>query len=106
MTRCLIALFVLSMTTQAQAKLWHVTQRALAGIDPNAQVRTIGEAAAHLAPGDTLLLHGGVYREVVALDKSGTAEQPITVRAAEGESVILTGADRITDWSLTRMALP
>jgi parallel beta-helix repeat protein len=53
-----------------------------------------------LEPGDTLLLHGGVYRELVSIDKSGTAQQPITIRAAEGESVTLTGADRITDWTL------
>jgi parallel beta-helix repeat protein len=89
------------MTTQAQAKLWHVTQKVLGGIDPNNQIRTISEAAAHLKPGDTLLLHAGIYREAVTLDKSGTAEQPITIRAAEGESVTLTGADRIMDWSLS-----
>jgi parallel beta-helix repeat protein len=89
------------MTTQAQAKLWHVTQKVLAVIDPNDQVRTISEAATHLKPGDTLLLHAGIYREAVTLDSSGTAEQPITIRAAEGESVTLTGADRITDWSLS-----
>jgi hypothetical protein len=102
MSRCLIAVFVLSMTTQAQAKLWHVTQKVLAGIDPNDQVRTISEATAHLVPGVTLLLHAGVYRETVTLDRSGTPEQPITIRAAEGETVILTGADRLTDWSLTQ----
>jgi hypothetical protein len=88
------------MTVQAQARLWHVAQKVLAGIEPNDQVRTISEAASHLEPGDTILLHGGVYRELVAIDRSGTPERPITICAAEGESVILTGADHIMDWSL------
>ena len=60
----------------------------------------MSEAAARLGPGDVMLLHGGIYRELVAVDRSGTQEQPITIRAAEGESVTLTGADRLTEWSL------
>jgi hypothetical protein len=96
----LITLLVLSVATQAQATLWHVTQRVLPGIDPNDQVATISQAVAHLEPGDTVLLHGGIYREQVFIDRSGTQARPITIRAAEGENVTLTGADRLTDWSL------
>jgi len=95
----LIVLVILSVAAQAQARVWHVAQRVLPGIDPNDQITAIGKATARLGPGDTLLLHGGIYREEVSVDKSGTAEQPITIRAAEGESVTLTGADRITDWA-------
>ena len=95
-----IALIILSLAAQAQARVCHVAQKTLPGIDPNDQVTTIGKGVVRLEPGDTLLLHAGVYREEVTIDKSGTAQQPITIRAAEGETAILTGADRITDWSL------
>lgn len=95
-----IALMILSLAALAQARVWHVAEKTLPRIDPNDQVTTIGKGVARLEPGDTLLLHGGIYREEVTIDKSGTAQQPITIRAAEGESVILTGADRMTDWSV------
>jgi hypothetical protein len=94
-----VILLAFSLIAQAQARTWHVAQKPLAGIDPNSQSRTIAESAARLGPGDTALIHGGIYREQVIIDKSGLAEQPITLRAAEGEHVVITGADRITDWS-------
>jgi parallel beta-helix repeat protein len=95
------SMLILCLTIPAQGRVWHVSPRALAGIDPNVQVRTISGATAHLEAGDIVLLHGGVYRELVSIDAGGTAKKPITIRAAEGESVTLTGADRLTDWSLT-----
>jgi parallel beta-helix repeat protein len=95
-----MVLIVLSLAASAQARVWHVAEKTLPGIDPNDQVTTIGKGLARLEPGDSLLVHGGVYREAVTIDKSGTAQQPITIRAAEGESVTLTGVDRITDWTL------
>ena len=100
MTGRMLGVLILSLTISAQARVWQVTPRTLAGLDPNDQVRTIGQAVAHLEPGDTVLLHSGIYRELVTIDSSGTPEKPITIRAAEGESVTLTGADRLTDWSL------
>ncbi|MCU0917181.1 MAG: right-handed parallel beta-helix repeat-containing protein [Planctomycetes bacterium] len=95
-----MALAILFPAWPAQARVWHVAEKALPGIDPNDQVATIAAGAAHLGPGDTLLVHGGVYREGVTLDISGTPEQPVTIRAAEGETVTLTGADRLTDLEL------
>lgn len=100
MTGRILGVLILSLTVSAQARVWQVTPRTLAGMDPNDQVGAIGQAVAHLEPGDTVLLHSGIYRELVNIDASGTPEKPITIRAAEGESVILTGADRLTDWSL------
>lgn len=84
---------------QAQARTWHVTPEPLAGIDPNGQTRSIREATEHVEAGDTILLHGGIYRETVMIDESGQFDQPITMRAAEGERVVLTGADCIADWT-------
>ncbi len=93
-------LLALSSITPAQAKTWHVAPKSLSGIKADSQTRAIGEATRHLEPGDTIVVHGGVYREAVTIDRSGTAQQPITIGPAEGETVILTGADRLTDWSL------
>jgi hypothetical protein len=95
----IMAVLALSVLAQAQGRTWHVSARPLPGIDPNRQTRTIGEAIARLEPGDCLLLHGGIYRERVVLGAGGLPDRPITVRAAEGEYVVLTGADHITDWT-------
>ncbi len=83
----------------AGAGLLHVTQKPLADIPSDSQVRTIGQAVTHLQPGDTVLIHGGIYRERVTIDRSAEPNKPITIRAADGEMVVLTGADRITDWT-------
>ncbi|MHC4118178.1 MAG: right-handed parallel beta-helix repeat-containing protein [Planctomycetota bacterium] len=82
----------------AQGKEWHVSREELPGIETDAQVRSIGEAVRRLRPGDAALIHGGVYREQVTIDRSGTATRPITIRAATGEFVVVTGADRLTEW--------
>ncbi|MFB3882384.1 MAG: right-handed parallel beta-helix repeat-containing protein [Armatimonadota bacterium] len=79
-------------------RVLHVSQRELAGVAAEAQFRTIGEATAKAEAGDTVLIHGGTYRERVTVEKSGTAERPIRFEAAPGEQVVLTGADEIKDW--------
>lgn len=58
---------------------------------------TITAAAAAVQPGDVVIIRGGTYRENVRLP-SGEPEQPVTLRAAEGERVILSGGDPIGDW--------
>jgi len=84
---------------RAEARLLHVVQKPLADILADSQFGTIGQAAARVQPGDTVLIHGGIYRERVTIDRNGDPNRPITIGAAEGEYVVLTGADRITDWS-------
>ena len=95
-TAAFLGLLILA---QAQARTWHVGTRPRAGIDPNSQTRTIQQAAGRAEAGDVILLHGGIYRERVTLGKSGLPDRPIALRAAEGEHVVLTGADHITDWT-------
>ena len=60
--------------------------------------KTISKAAEKAAPGDVVVIHGGVYRERVLVKTSGTAQAPIRFEAAPGEHVVVTGADRVTDW--------
>jgi hypothetical protein len=61
--------------------------------------RAISTAAAHAQPGDTVIIHPGLYRETVALEHGGTAEAPITFAAEKPGTVIISGADLLTDWS-------
>jgi hypothetical protein len=79
-------------------RTWHVAPRELSGLSPATRVQTIAEAAAKVQPGDTVVIHGGIYRETVNVDTSGTATSPIRFEAAPGESVIVTGADEIREW--------
>ncbi|MFN0077323.1 MAG: hypothetical protein ACKVY0_12700 [Prosthecobacter sp.] len=53
--------------------------------------RTLGLAVTKLAPGDTLVLRGGIYREHVTVKCAGTHEKPITIRSHPNELVILDG---------------
>ena len=76
----------------------HVAPEELKGLPATAQVRTISEAAAKAGPGDTIMVHGGVYRESVVVEKSGSTESPIRFLAAPGEKVVITGADAIREW--------
>lgn len=86
-----------------QAAIYEVAQRHPQASDaaPGTTERpwkTIGRAAASVAPGDVVVIRGGVYRERVLVKTSGTAEAPIRFEAAPGEHVLVTGADRLTDW--------
>ncbi|MCA0294819.1 MAG: right-handed parallel beta-helix repeat-containing protein [Actinobacteria bacterium] len=62
---------------------------------------TIGRAAALAQPGDTVLVHQGVYREWVKPPRGGLSDtRRITYAAAPGEKVLITGAERVTGWVL------
>jgi hypothetical protein len=86
------------LQTSSQGKIWHVAQDNLPEIDKNDQVLSISGAVSNLSAGDTLIIHGGIYREQVIIEQSGTSEKPITIKAGTGELVVVTGADRITQW--------
>lgn len=57
---------------------------------------TIQKAADRLAPGDTLTIAPGEYPQRFAVRRSGTAERPITVRAAIPGFTVIRGNDIIT----------
>ena len=59
---------------------------------------TISKAAKVAFPGDTITVHEGIYREWVSPKSGGTSAQPIVYQAAEGENVVITGAEMITEW--------
>jgi hypothetical protein len=57
------------------------------------------DAANSLKPGDELVLHGGTYSQTGrrAVTVRGTADRPIIIRAAQGESPLLTHPEGNTD---------
>ncbi|MEW4372393.1 right-handed parallel beta-helix repeat-containing protein [Paenibacillus kandeliae] len=62
-------------------------------------LRTISRAAARAVAGDTVIVHAGVYREWVNPANGGTAEHRIVYRSAGDGEVVITGAERITNWT-------
>jgi len=51
--------------------------------------RTVARAARALAPGDTLYLRGGIYREAITLGVEGADGAPITIRSYPGELAVI-----------------
>jgi hypothetical protein len=60
---------------------------------PGVPLASLGKACAIAQPGETIVLRGGVYREVLAPKNDG-----VTVRAMQGEEVRISGADLIAGW--------
>lgn len=62
-------------------------------------LRTIDRAAVLAEPGDTVLVHGGEYREWVKPRRGGLSDRRrITYEAAAGEHVVIRGSERVTGW--------
>jgi hypothetical protein len=60
---------------------------------PAVPLASLARACAVAEPGETIVLRGGVYREVLAPKNDG-----VTVRAMKGEKVTISGADLIEGW--------
>ena len=66
---------------------------------PESPYLTIGKAAEAAQPGDTVVVHGGTYRQWVKPLRGGRDESSrITYRAVAGEDVLIKGSERITSW--------
>src|SRR3712207_3216514 len=65
----------------------------------DAPFRTINRAAAVAQPGDTVVVHGGEYREWVSPRQGGLSDRRrITYEPATGEHVVIKGSERVTGW--------
>src|ERR1700724_928015 len=97
--RAVIGLWIILSTARpGSAAVWHVSPTVLPAIPAKSQFRTIQTAARKVNPGDVVLIHSGVYRETVIIEKNGTATKPIRFEAAPDANVIITGLDRLTRW--------
>ncbi len=100
MRSILMVLLLITCLPCAIATEWHI---ALDGDDDDAGTaaapwRSPAAADARLAPGDSVVVHGGTWREVFAPSTGGTADAPVTWRAAAGETVILSASEPATAW--------
>ncbi|WP_143873058.1 right-handed parallel beta-helix repeat-containing protein [Catenovulum sediminis] len=64
----------------------------------NAPWATFAKANANLQAGDTLIVEGGEYRQTMRITQSGTDTNPIVIRPADGEKVVIVGTNPINDW--------
>ncbi len=62
--------------------------------------RTISEAAKVAVAGDEVLVAPGVYREYVDPVNAGREDARITYRSVEPLKAVITGAERLTGWTL------
>lgn len=104
--RTILVLGLVLYNLSASARTLHVAQQPLKNVSPTTQFRTINEAAKAVTAGDVVSIYGGIYRESVLLETSGTKDKPIRFEAAFAESVIITGADRIQGWQKVEAASP
>ena len=96
-----IAVFLSVAALPGFAETYYVSKN---GDDSNegtsaAPFATINASAQIAMPGDTIIVHGGVYREWVSPARGGTSEEDrIIYQAAEGETVIIAGSELVRGW--------
>ncbi len=99
----LSAVFVVFVSCSGQiiARHIHVSKSGINSASGNhaGPYLTINKAAAVAQAGDTVIVHGGTYREWIKPLRGGSDENNrITYRSAPGEKVIIKGSERITSW--------
>jgi alpha-L-arabinofuranosidase len=84
-----------------RAREYHVAKNGKDENDGTASrpLLTISAAAARAFAGDVITVHEGVYRERINPPRGGTSDKRrIVYRAAPGERVEITGAEKVGDW--------
>lgn len=100
---CLVMLLGMLPTALAApiVQTWYVDGSVQASGDGKTEAtafKTIQEAANKMTAGDTCIIAGGIYRETIKPQSSGTEDAPMTFKAKEGEKVVVSGADVVTGW--------
>ncbi|MDD4734703.1 MAG: right-handed parallel beta-helix repeat-containing protein [Kiritimatiellae bacterium] len=68
------------------------------GLSLNDPFRTVQKGLAVLAPGDTLYIRGGTYREFLIVPVDGEQGHPVTVCAYSNETPMIKGSVLATNW--------
>jgi hypothetical protein len=98
---CMLGIFALNATAAQPLRVLHVSPAGSDsndGLSPDTPFRSISQAAKVVQAGDLVLVRGGIYREQVAIEASGTAENPIIFRAAPDETALLTWGWDVHEW--------
>jgi hypothetical protein len=99
-TRILLGVFALATTVCSAGELYVAPDGKDSHPGTAAKpLATLQAGVNRLAPGDTLLVRGGIYRETVTFPLSGAADRPITVKAVAGETVVVSGCDPVAGWT-------
>lgn len=93
-----LVFFAARAAATVPGRVWGVSLTPLPSVPAAQQFRSIGEAAKFVRPGDTVMIHSGVYRESVTVSASGTTSLPIRFEAAPDAKVVVTGTDLVTGW--------
>ncbi len=60
--------------------------------------KTINRGLKELRPGDALTVQGGTYREAFRVKIVASAEHPVVLRAAPGQTVVIKGSELVKGW--------
>jgi hypothetical protein len=81
---------------------YYVAQTANASDDSSGTIfapfRTLAKAGQVAKAGDTVIIREGIYREVLSPRNDGTPTNPITFKAAEGERVVISANEEVTQF--------
>ena len=81
---------------QPQGTTYHVATNGSDSRDGSSLAQafaSLGKAVSAANAGATILMHAGRYYEAVSFPRSGTAQAPIYIQSAPGETAILDGSD-------------
>ena len=97
--RCLTlaCCLLLSLPLILHATEYHVATNGI-NTNPGSEASpflTIQKAASLMVPGDVCIIHEGIYPETVTPANNG-----VTFRAGDGETVIVSAYEQVTNWSL------
>ncbi len=109
MSRAALVLFAITpllLGGRASARDLHVDNRHPASSDENPgtearlPLKTVSAGTAKAAPGDTVWVASGAYREMVQLPRSGSGPGGrIRISAAPRADVVIKGSDLVTGWA-------
>jgi len=115
MKHCMFGLIILSISIYGGEMenvpgTYHVNNNSDLAADnnngsPEKPFKTISAAVKMAGPGDIVVVHKGIYRELVQPDRSGLPDKPIVFQAAEGETAIIRGSDIFSPlWQVEKTA--
>ncbi len=87
----------------SEGKVYHVAESKYANDNnPGTEAfpfETIGKAADIAVAGDTVIIHGGTYSELVTPKNDGEPSKPIKFMAAEGEEVLMSNVAELSGFA-------